>query len=200
MNKPSENPREPGSAACPAGDAAASRREARRRLLKGGLAAAPVALTVTSRPVLGAIECHGPTGFQSANVSRLVGQAADPACGTRKRPADWVAVGVSWPAGYTRAMLFGTAFPGTTLYAALTLEQVLAGPSTGTANDKLIAQLVVAALLNTASTTVPSATQVRAVWTGYLGNNFRPGSEAIWPATKIIKYLQYTMGIAVTFP
>jgi len=200
MNNPSENPREPGAVASSVGDAAAARREARRRLLKGGLAAAPVALTVTSRPVLGAIECQGPTGFQSANVSRLVGAPGGLSCGTRKLPADWVATGVTWPAGYTRAMLFGSAFPQTTLYAALTLEQVLAGPSTGTANDKLIAQLVVAALLNSASTTVPSVQQVRDLWTGYLGNNFRPGSEAVWPPSKIIKYLQYTMGIAVTFP
>lgn len=178
-----------------------SSQEARRKLLKGGLSVAPVAMTVASRPVLATGTCHGPTGFQSANVSRAVGKLKDPACGTRKMPAEWAAKNVSWPTAYKRGDSFKTHFPSTTKYtdSRHTLEKVLKGECGGNADDVSISQLIVAALLNSASTAVPSAAQIKAMWVGYCNNNFQPGGESPWTASKFSKYLQYTMGVGVQF-
>src|SRR6266446_8785038 len=64
MPEPTETPcsAEPPSSA--GGDLKASR----RRLLQGGLAAAPVLMTLVSRPVL-ARQCTSPSGFVSGNAS-----------------------------------------------------------------------------------------------------------------------------------
>lgn len=181
---------------------AASRMEARRRLLKGGLALAPVAMTVTSRPVLGAnLECHGPTGFQSANVSRAVGQAKDPACGMRKLPSQWASATTTFPQGFTRSTRFSSYFPGGSISTTATFGQVLKNSTPASAADIQIGQLVIAALLNWASnkTTVPSSTQIIALWNGHVNKNYSPLGEKPWDDAKIIKYLQYTMGTAVSF-
>src|ERR1700674_5960571 len=47
----------------------------RRRFLQGGLAAAPVLMTLVSRPVL-ALQCTTPSGFISGNASTPGGQVA----------------------------------------------------------------------------------------------------------------------------
>jgi hypothetical protein len=189
------------NAGAAADSADSARRAARRRLIKGGLSAAPVAMTVASRPVLATSTCHGPTGFQSANVSRAVGKLTDPACGSRKLPGDWAASGVTWPSAYKRTDSFKTHFPGTTKYtdATHTLEKILKAECSGNGDDKQVSQLIVAALLNSASNPVPSAAQIKAMWAGYCNNDFQPGGEAPWTASKFSKYLQYTMGIGVQF-
>ncbi len=178
---------------------AASRLEARRRLLKGGLALAPVAMTVTSRPVLGAnLECHGPTGFQSANVSRAVGKTVDLACGTRKRPADWAVPGTTYPSGFNSGTLFATYFANGGFANGTTFGNILA-MSAGSSVNTQIAQLVVAAILNSVTTTVPSRAQIIALWNGHVNKNYSPSGEAPWDDAKIIKYLNYTMGVIVSF-
>jgi len=178
---------------------AASRMEARRRLLKGGLALAPVAMTVTSRPVLGAnLECHGPTGFQSANVSRAVGKTVDLACGTRKRPSDWALATTTFPQGFTRNTRFSDFFPGSSIPAGTTFGGILA-MSSSTSADVKIGRLVVAAILNSVTATVPSRAQIIALWNGHVNKTYSPSGEAPWDDAKIIKYLQYTMGTAVSF-
>lgn len=172
---------------------------ARRRLLKGGLSVAPVALTVTSRPVLATGTCHGPTGFQSANLSRNVGKMKDPACGTRNMPANWADSNTGWPTGCGRTDKFRTHFPNSTLFLtdADTMDKVVKGTASGgTAEQKEVAKLVVAALLNSYSTSVPTATQIKAIWHGYCSpTGYRPGGELAWSGEKIRKYLSYTMGV-----
>ncbi|MDC8784907.1 hypothetical protein [Roseateles koreensis] len=182
----------------------ADKLEARRRLLKGGLALAPVAMTVTSRPVLAGsnAECHGPTGFQSANVSRQVGTVSDPTCGVRKRPADWSGDTTHWPSSCKSTANFSTCFPSTSKYASNTLLEVLQGSCGGTSDDKAVSQRIGAAYLNClAGQTVPSLIQIRAIWSGYCSaGGYRPTSgEAVWSAAKICKYLDYTMGVGVSF-
>ena len=178
---------------------AASRLEARRRLLKGGLALAPVAMTVTIRPVLGSnLECHGPTGFQSANVSRAVGKTVDAACGTRKRPADWAVAGTPYPTGFTSGTVFASYFPNSGFTTGTTFGGVLTMAVGGSVRIQ-IAQLVVAAILNSVTTTVPSRAQIIALWNGHVNKNYSPSGESPWDDAKIIKYLNYTMGVVVSF-
>lgn len=176
------------------------RLSARRQLLKGGLAAAPVVMSAASRPVLAQTQCHGPTGFQSANISRMVGVVADSKCGLRKTPSTWLTQinnNGALPQPYVKTDKFKAHFVGTTKFAADTdtLESVLR--STATGNDIAIAKLVVAALLNSASTTVPSLDQIKTMWLGYCGGNYRPNGETAWTPNKFINYLNYTMGVAV---
>ncbi|MFY7865278.1 hypothetical protein [Roseateles sp.] len=177
-------------------DAQAKKLAARRSLLKGGLAAAPVVMSAASRPVLAQTQCHGPTGFQSANISRMVGTGVN-SCGSRKNPAAWLSQINDLPHPYKKTDKFNVLFAGTTKFSEdkHTLGSVLNSNATG--NDIAIAKLAIAALLNTASTQVPTAEDIRKLWAGYCSGNYRPNGEAAWPTSKFIIYLNYTMGVAV---
>src|SRR5438046_7128669 len=65
----------------------------RRRLLRGGLAAAPVMMTLVSRPVL-AQTCTTPSGYVSANASRPGGSSC-----SGYGPRHWYGQ-MTWPSSY----------------------------------------------------------------------------------------------------
>src|SRR5689334_6221649 len=66
MTEPSED--RPGDQVRPNADIA---REQRRKLLRGGVGAAPILMTLASRPVLGQVQqCTTPSGFVSMPTSR----------------------------------------------------------------------------------------------------------------------------------
>lgn len=174
----------------------------RRRLLQGGMAAAPVLMTLASRPVLAA-KCTTPSGYVSANAS-TAGRGV--AC-LGRIPSWWAGPQNfdRWPAGY-KAQSPPTRFgppqgvfaispydPGTTLLA------VVAGSvnSSNPTRDK-VARLIVATLLNTAAGLVPvlSVAAVKDMWNEYAGSgylSYSPSSGASWNTDEIIDYLSTTM-------
>ncbi|MFY7872011.1 MAG: hypothetical protein ACOVQL_06500, partial [Limnohabitans sp.] len=174
---------------------------ARRRLLKGGLGLAPVAMTVTSRPVLATGTCHGPTGFHSANLSRKVGTTP---C-TWKKPADWcTSSGNDWPTACKSLKdkpfkdVFGAADKSLAISNTRSVWWVIS-QTTNTADSCKIGKLIVAAWLNSAAS--PNAfpmteAQVKEIWIEHNTVGFRPGGDTqAWDTIKIQKYLWYTMGV-----
>ena len=77
MNNPIERPTEPD----PAADVVPRADASRRRLLQGGLGAAPVLMTLFSRPVLGQTACVTESAFLSGNASSP-GEEFLPVCPT----------------------------------------------------------------------------------------------------------------------
>jgi hypothetical protein len=170
----------------------------RRRLLQGGLAAAPVLMTLVSRPVLAqrAGLCQTPSGFVSANAStagrseRCLGHGS----------GYWKNLpGNQWPAPYLPETLFNVAFnlaPSAAPFAGLTLLQVLNLMGGAPIND--VARVIVAALLNAASpglTPVLTIPVVRHMWQEYSSSGFgvfSPSSGASWNHDELLDYLHTT--------
>lgn len=175
---------------------------ARRRLLKGGLGLAPVAMTMASRPVLAGTEtCHGPTGFQSAPPSRI-GQTPSCTIGRGQGPTAWTSKSPSnYPGGADTAnRLFSVAMNDNRLFGSLTVQQVVSGnfgSAGGTSEDKEVARRVAAAYLNALSGQGFPMTvlQVQQLWQGYISKSYRPGGAGVvWQdAAQFLKYLNYVM-------
>jgi hypothetical protein len=183
---------------------------ARRRLLQGGLSAAPVLMTLLSRPVLGQT-CQSPSGFTSANASN-VGTTAN--C-TGHLPAFWANPTnfSQWPTGFVPVHVpsgpqetkFGP--PNGVFSNAPNSAPFNGQPSlldalsfTGNATND-VARYVSAAVLNAAKGLTPVLTvqQVKDIWaeygaTGYGGAGYySPTAGARWFAPEIIAYLLTTM-------
>jgi len=179
----------------------------RRRLLRTGLGAVPVAMTLVSRPVLGTSpQCLAPSGFVSGNAS--VPAAATCAGVT---PGYWKQSQhfSSWPSGYYPVAVTGHA--ATTFCSAFACT---AGtyPSTTTLLDVLstaggppddVGRHVVAALLNTLTGLVPtsvlSVSAIQNIWLQYLNTGsgtvgyYVPYGSVKWYHTDIVNYLLTTM-------
>jgi len=180
--------------------------------LQSGLAAAPVLMTLVSRPVLGQGICQTPSGFTSANASN----AGTTATCSGHTPAYWanpIHFG-EWPTGYVpvhnpsgpQATRFGppngvfsNAPNSAPFNGQPTLLNALAFSGNST-ND--VARYVSAAVLNAASTgltPVLSVQQVKDIWaeyglTGYGSvGYYSPTAGARWFAQEIIAYLLTTM-------
>lgn len=183
---------------------------ARRRLLKGGLGLAPVAMTMASRPVLAGTEtCHGPTGFQSAPPSR-VGQTPSCNIGKGKGPTALSSeADGSYPQQCAKTT-FSAAFGVNTLFPSLTISrairnQFVAYDSKGqivwdyrsvSDQHKLMAREVAAAYYNALDGKGFPMTpiQVRELWQGYVGNSYKPGGFGNpWNYGQFTKYLDYIM-------
>jgi len=174
----------------------------RRRWLRAGASAAPILMTVASRPVLATTVppgfCQSPSGFVSGNASQTTGST----CGGRT-PGYWKNTD-SWPEPYAPGNSFCTTFdPTTCVYPGKTLLDVLnLGGGDGTGND--VARHIVAALLN-ASTTPPlvpvlNADAVKEIWAQYMATGggasgfYSPDSGITkWYAAQIVTYLTSTM-------
>lgn len=196
MPEPTKPPSGPDSAPVSGPDPKA----ARRRLLQGGLAAAPVLMTLISRPVL-AQQCQTPSGFCSGNASVAVG--AGPICAGRTpgywKQSQWFG---SWkqPPYYPttvgghsghKATLFDAVF--TPHYHGKTLLDVL---EMGGGPPDNVARHVVAALLNAAAGWTPTLTvaMVRGIWNEYITKGyFEPTAGVHWGDAQIVSYLVSTM-------
>lgn len=176
------------------------RSDERRRLLRGGLAAGPVILSIASRPVLGQSLNCGSAQVQAslaAGTSLHAGCAVDP-YNTGNSPAKWLSTG-TWPTPYSNVSpktkfiglttgLDGTAPNPNTMYA------VLKGTATGLA-DLTLAQDIVAALLNAAAGKTPflSTATVQQMWNSYVLHGYYEVSPGIrWYPTQLKSYLQST--------
>jgi hypothetical protein len=195
MPEPTQPPSNPDSASVSGPEPQAGR----RRLLRGGLAAAPVLMTLVSRPVL-AQQCQTPSGFVSGNASVAVG--AGPTCQGRTpgywKQSQWFH---SWVPPYYpttvggqgghQATLFDAVF--TPHYSGKTLLQVLQMGG-GPPND--VARHVVAALLNAAAgwTPVLTVAGVNGIWSEYITKGyFEPTAGVHWGDAQIVSYLLSTM-------
>ena len=183
----------------------------RRRLLQGGLGAAPVLMTLVSRPVLGQGICQTPSGFVSANASN-VGTTATCSGHT---PAYWANPSNfgQWPAGFVPVHvpsgpqetkfgppngMFNNAPNSAPFNGQPSLLDALSFSGTST-ND--VARYVSAALLNAAKGLTPVLTvqQVKGIWAEYGATGYgsvgyySPTAGARWFAPEIIAYLLTTM-------
>ena len=181
----------------PAGvDASASR----RRLLRGGLAAAPVLMTLLSRPVLGVVQT--PSAFASGNASipansALISSGRSPAYWKQEQSfASWVPplypiTVQSVGGGGHQATLFDSVF--TPHYRGKTLLDVLQSQG-GPPDD--VARHIVAAHLNVMVGWTPVLTvkTVKGIWGEYMTQGyFEPNAGIHWNHTQIVSYLQSTM-------
>ena len=183
----------------------------RRRLLRGGLLAAPILMTLTSRPVLGGQwktvgggggkwgggggKCFTPSGF----VSMPTSQHGKPSYCSGRTPGywkqsqhfgSWVApyypTTVSWPGGH-KATKFTEVFYGANspYPPATTLLEVL-GMQGGPPND--VARHIVAAVLNCAAGWTPVLTVpvLRGIWSEYI--NTGGGTVGYFEPTAGVKW------------
>jgi len=113
----------------------------RRRLLRGGLAAGPVLMTIASRPVLGQVACTA-----SAAMSISMQTSIDHQCQVTSglSPDAWKATATQWPSPY-----FGTS-------AAATSTSSVTPKSTTTNNALLQQQLAAAGGYATGTTSTSS--------------------------------------------
>lgn len=149
--------------------------KSRRRLIRAGLASAPVLMTLVSRPVH-AVDCKSASATVSANAS---GKALS--C-LGDGPVTWQAA-ATWPVPKATALL-STYLPSAPVPTGLppnpTLLQVLQSTS-GLATD-VLARNVVAALLNVLSGKNPSQVVTQAMLNTIIGagGNFNPSPGVPW--------------------
>lgn len=168
MGAPSE--REPQSQATgPLSGAGA----ARRRLLKGGAAATPVLLTLSSKTAMATGNCTAASAFASLNASR---PDVLKSC-TGKYPSWWKSCHVSyWPTAYPQNKLWRDCGLNTSsaFSSGSTLLQVV--NFTETSGHKYVAAHIAAALLNAKCGWTPGdvlgEARVKTLWNEFCSQNF----------------------------
>jgi len=171
---------------------------ARRRLLRGGLAAGPVLMTLVSRPVLGGGGpvgglCTTPSAFCSANAS-TAGRGV--ACEGRTH-GYWKNCDASkWPSPYKPTTSFNSAF--NTPQGPYNGKSLLDVLNLGGGSPNNVARDCVAALLNVQSgwvhvLTVPA---IKDIWSEFITKGYySPSAGVHWYADDIITYLSSTMPV-----
>jgi hypothetical protein len=162
--------------------------------LQGGLAAAPVLMTLVSRPVL-AQQCTTPSGYVSLNAS-TAGRGV--ACSGRT-PGYWKNT-TAWPSPYKPTTTFDSVFAHNATYYpdTTTLQDVLEPQVVGGGPPNDVARHLVAALLNVQSGWAPvlTVTVVKDMWSEYLSTgSFSPSSGAQWNHDELMDYLLITMPV-----
>lgn len=186
--------------------------ETRRRLLKGGLAGAPVLMTLASRPAhaTGAV-CATPSGYYSAqtfhshNPQNVTCTGLTP--GYWKTHIDPGDHPYAWPSPYIPTTTFAPPTPATKFNDVfgsnpfpanvITLLDVL---NQGGGGAIAVGRHIVAALLNAKSgtATVLTVAQVLAIWANFASSGFvsyqvSPG--VIWSASQLDDYLVTTQTV-----
>jgi hypothetical protein len=151
---------------------------ARRRILRGGLGAAPVLMVSAPRSVMATtLNCVPASSFASINASRpdLLFSCSGRTPGYWKQP-QWFS---QWPAPYAPSganpTTFDDVFGALGGYPGKTLLQVLELPGNSMGRDAL-ARHIVAALLNAAKGLTPSnvlsVALVKTVWHDFVTNGY----------------------------
>ena len=170
----------------------------RRRLLQAGVSAAPVVMTVVSRPVLASTgNCQAPSGFVSGNASN-----ANLAFCQGLPPDQWVQPQNTWPSLYNRTTtLFKDVFAPDLIGSPTFLAVLQSGATSGQAG---IASLCVAAALNVATplaipSTIYTLATIQHLWHEYATGDhvFHPTPAAVWNEAEIIDWLRTTMSSPV---
>lgn len=191
----------------------------RRKLLRGGLAAAPVLMTVASRPVLGQVACTA-SAITSINLQSSINHNCTITSGLS--PEKWKALAAQWPSPYAgattaaagRTVTYGgvthtygggpttqaTAYHCTTtglgghVFAGKSMVDVIDMLQSGGLNS--LGRYIVAALLNARSGRTPmlSETNVRAMWNDLLNRGYyEPTAGIRWGAGEIVAYIKTTI-------
>lgn len=190
----------------PAGEplSVAATSASRRRLLRGGLGASPVLLTLASRPV-GAATCTVASSFVSVATFKSRNPGASAQCASRN--CEWWKTECTSGATYKAYMdstpvstHLGATSP-TSSYASRTLSSIMrdaAGIQTG--SELGVIQHLVALSMNvkTGSATPGNVTlaYINSVWSNYKlnGNIFKlPSSGITWDSTALITWARMLM-------
>jgi hypothetical protein len=185
---------------------AAGRFALRRRLLRGGLAAGPVLMTVASRPVM-AQDCTTSSAHTSLSGSR---QVTTSSCNGGS-PSYWISQSPAQTTKQTAYLMeargqgqpattFGSIFTGLYGYGDLSLLQVLQAGHSALDKSGLAAHLVAAVLNAQAGFTPPSIlsmAKAQDIWADYnrLGY-FEPTAGVRWDSAQTIDWLKTTMPLA----
>lgn len=161
----------------------------RRRLLRGGLAAAPVIMTLASGPVSAGM-CKTGSAYGSMNPS---GAKKIATCGGRT-PAGWTGTNHSqWP--ISANALFQTYFSPALAGNNVKLKTVV-DPSNG---YDAVARNCVAALLNASTSpamtpaTILGIARAKAIWSSYASQGyFEPTAGIQWNSAKIVEWVTTT--------
>jgi len=175
----------------------------RRRLLRGGLIAAPAVLALKSTPVL-ACNCKLPSGF---SVSGNLSHAGSHVCTQpTSKPSGWAACGNSnggcySPTNWRQIDCFGSSTGSnngcglsTKVYPNQVLSKCL------TLGDTHPQALVTACYLQscangvTTGTGFPSKSIVSALWAGYCNGSYSPSTGVTWNQSQILNYMLYLTG------
>ena len=198
-----DSPNKPGDVSEISGATAAVQSGSRRRLLRMGASAAPVIMTLASRPVLAQTAfCQAPSGFVSTSINNSA--PAGGQCGGRT-PGYWKQSQHfgSWAAPYqpngANPTLFCDVFLNCSVYSGKTLLDVL---STGGGPPDDVGRHIVAAFLNAVASppltplaVLPVAT-IKAIWSSYASTgSYSPRPGITWDHTAIVSYLVTTMPI-----
>lgn len=203
--KPSENETKPeGSAqATPpvAGSVVAS--GSRRRLLRGGLAAAPALLALKTTPVM-ACNCKIPSGFStSGNLSHNQGKT----CGTGTnggggcpRPSTWKTQCDSSSPNYywytnqscKQKNVFTDCFSTRGSYSNSYLKDCLTLADT---HEQAMAVACYMQSISSGGSGFPTTQQIRDIWAqGICGSGYRATATTTWSKAQCISYLKYLTG------
>lgn len=155
-------------------------RAGRRRLLRGGLASAPVLLSLTSRPVT-ATTCTQASSHASVNMSRPDRMYS---CGGKK-PYYWKhAHSSNWPSNLPPSTLFDSIFGSSGGYGAgVTLKNVVEFDTTDGKNG--VACHLVAAVLNARKSWTPlevlSEITAKNIWASFVSlGYYEPTAGIKW--------------------
>lgn len=169
----------------------------RRRVLKAGLAGAPVLATLASRPVF-AGQCLGVSAYGSLGGSLVptasVCSGYSPTTWSKTKP--WPTPFYATSAGGTTATQFHSLTTGLqgNLYSGSTMMQVL--KMTNSSDMQTLARYVSAGLLNAQMglTPVLDCDTVRAMWNDCVaGNSFQPTAGVSWGPAEVVQYLKTTI-------
>src|SRR5689334_14365401 len=122
----------------------------RRKLLRGGLAAGPVVMTVASRPVLGQVAC---TASAAMSISMQSSINHNCAVTSGLSPEKWKSLANEWPSPYSGV---GSSTNNTTTTAAATTTSI--STSTTSSNRLLQQQLAGTGSSGTSSTGTTATT------------------------------------------
>jgi hypothetical protein len=170
----------------------------RRRLLTGGLAAAPLLASIESRNALAAVALT-PSGNLSGNVST----GAQAGVGTGSSPAFWDgAADVVWPGGLTTMNTpFHPLFASGAVanFGQDNLKKVVGYPSTSSPSEaQVLGAYFVAAYLNISNglVSIPGFDQpglinlLKGIWADYAANGaYKVNTTVSWNASQIKFYL-----------
>jgi hypothetical protein len=200
-NDPNDNPPSPQASSSAVG-AAVVASTARRRLLRGGLVAGPVLMTVASRPVMAQV-CMTSSASTSMAGSR---PNETENCVLGRTPTSWLK-DQSGSSGYLMAAAggtkdkrtFGNLFVNGGSYATMTLVEVMNAGKTSVDRTGVAAHLV-AAYLNAerglTPATVLSLAKAQTIWSDYSANGkFVPTAGVDWREPQIIDWLLTTMPV-----
>lgn len=168
----------------------------RRRLLRGGLVAAPTLLALTSTPVL-ACNCKLPSGFSaSGNLSQT---RSNNCAAPGKSPTQWA------------GSVVGGKFSGTTIASNCTFSPTIGNTTDSTTFMSILSQgnansnekaLVVAVYLQAVvngGAGFPSSAQVKKMWNDTVGAGMYTALQSpqvMWGRADVVKYFKYLTGQA----